>query len=383
MTYTYRFATLLSDSDVAELELTGVKFDRRIIVPGAFNASVVVSNKEIAEQVKKVIPGKTIVHVYRDADIWGSYIIWQVRVQSGHAGTINVSISGASLESWFYRRIQDYPDLVFTNTDQIEIFRTLVQNAQVGWSPYDQAANLSISVDPGNSGVLRDREYKLTDAVSVGQRIEELANVDNGFEYMIRTYVDTASNTRIREMIWGYPAINAGQKTAIFEYPGNISSYDFSYDATESATAFWTRGDSIDNDVTGEATPLMTTEPFLSTEYLDNGWPHLDKVIDYSSVTDIHTLEQYAAWWRDNRAGIVFIPQVEINGSSSQVFSPNELGSYATFVITDEFFTLVSGVPTFAGQFRIVGIEVTPPDRGSAEVIRFVVEDDFDPTEMN
>jgi hypothetical protein len=73
--YTYRFADLLSDSDIAELELSGVKFDRRIIQPGAFSANITVTNRDIADQVKKIVPGKTLVHVYRDADVWGTYII--------------------------------------------------------------------------------------------------------------------------------------------------------------------------------------------------------------------------------------------------------------------------------------------------------------------
>jgi hypothetical protein len=383
MTYTYRFADLLSDSDIAELQLSSVKFDRRIIVPGSFNASIVVSNEEVAREVRKVIPGKTVVHVYRNADIWGTYIIWQTRLKSGTAGTTSVDIVGASLESWFYRRIIDFPNLTFTQVDQIEIFRELVQNAQIGWEPYVSSANLNISVTDGASGVLRDRIYKLTDAASVGQRVEELANIDDGFEYMIRTYVNPDDNVRVREMIWGYPFLNDQIKNAMFEYPGNISSYDFSYDATDAATAFWTRGDSISDDTTGEGEALMTPEPELSSLYLENAWPHLDKVIDYSSVIEIATLEAYARWWRDNRAGIVFIPQVEINASELQhIFSPNELGSYATFTISDAFFAPDStGAPTFAGQFRIVGIEVTPPDRDNAETIRFVVADDFDPTD--
>src|SRR5689334_15463393 len=202
MTYTYRFANLLSDSDVTELELSSVKFDRRIIVPGSFNATIVVSNSDIAREVKKIIPGRTVVHVYRNADIWGTYIIWQTRVKSSNAGNTSIEIIGATLESWLYRRIVDY-DATFNDVDQINIFRSLVQNAQVGWTPYSNSANLGISVVSGTSGILRDRQYRLSEAASVGQRIEELANVDDGFEYMIKTYIDSETNTRVREMSWG------------------------------------------------------------------------------------------------------------------------------------------------------------------------------------
>ena len=381
MTYTYRFANLLSDSDVAELDLSNVRFDRRIIVPGSFSGTVTVSNEDIARQVRQIIPGKSIVHVYRDSDIWGTYIIWQARVKSNRTNT-TVEFQGASLESWFYKRIVDLDELTYSNTDQIDILRSLVWNAQIGWIPYEAAADLNIQVSPsGVSGVRRDRLYRKTEAASYGQRMEELANVDNGFEYMIRTYINDQGQ-RVRELVWGYPRLNYAGANMNYFYPGNIKAYEFTYDATDAATAFWTRGDTIESDYVQDAQPLMTEFPVLAGDYFDARWPHLDKVIDYSSVTDIETLEEYAAYWAATRAGLVMIPQIEVIPDSVN-FHPNLLGSYASFTITDDFFPLdVNGSPTFAGEFRIVGVEVTPDERGNTESFRFVIETEFDPTDM-
>lgn len=382
MTYTYRFASLLSDADIAELDLSGVKFDRRIIVPGAFSGTVTVSNQEIARQVKQVVPGKSIVHVYRDSEIWGTYIIWQARVKSNRA-TTTVEFTGASLESWFYKRIVDMDELSFTDTDQIDILRDLVFNAQIGWLPYEANADLHITVAPqtGISGVNRDRQYFKTEGASVGQRIEELANVDDGFEYMIRTYVD-GTDTRVRELVWGYPGLNMTVDTFNYFYPGNIKSYELTYDATDAATAFWARGDTIESDYAEDAKPLMTQFPVLAGDYFDAGWPHLDKVVDYSSVSEIKTLENYAAFWAATRSGLVMIPVMEIVPGGVD-FNPNLLGSYATFTITDPFFPLdKNGSPTYSGTFRVVGIEVTPDERSTSETFRFVIADDFDPTKV-
>lgn len=380
MTYTYRFANLLSDSDVAELELSNVKFDRRIIVPGAFSGTAIVSNADIAAEVKKVVPGKTVVHVYRGSDIWGTYIIWSARVRS-QGVTTAVEFSGSTLESWFYRRIVDVDEMIFNQEDQIDILREMVDSAQVGWFPYQNAAELGITVYPsGVSGVKRDRKYLKTEAASFGQRIEELANIDNGFEYMIRTYINE-DGIRVRELLWGYPGINTTVNTFNYFYPGNVSSYELSYDATDAATAFWTRGDTIESDYVEDAQPLMTQFPVLAGDYFDAGWPHLDKVVDYSSVTEIDTLEKYAEYWGATRAGIVVIPQIDVVPGEVD-FNPNLLGSYATFTITDQFFPLtVSGEPTYTGEFRIVGLEVTPDSKGQNESYRFVIQDDFDPTD--
>lgn len=378
MTYTYRFANLLSDSDVAELDLTNVKFDRRIIIPGSFSATVVVSNADVATQVRKVVPGKTVVHVYRDADIWGTYIIWSARVQS-QRGSTQVELSGSTLESWFYRRIVDM-DINYNQIDQIQIMRDMISKAQIGWHPYPENSNLGITVMDGSSGVLRDRKYLKTEAASYGQRIEELANVDNGFEYMIRTYIDDTGKRR-REMVWGYPILNESNFAFNYFYPGNISSYELTYDATDAGTAFWARGDTVETDYTEDAQPLMTSFPVLASDYMKAAWPHLDKVIDYSSVTNIKTLEDYAAFWAQTRAGILVIPQIEVV-PYNYGFNPNLLGSTATFTITDHYFPLNDkGEPTYSGQFRVIGVEVTPNQKGSGESYRFVIEDNFDPTD--
>lgn len=375
--YTYKFADLLTDFDIAEIELSDVKFDRRIIQSGAFSASIEVPNLEVAEQVKKIIPARTIVHVYRDTEIWGSYIIWTMTISSSSRGPVKVDLQGATLESWFDHRIVDV-DLTYTATDQFDIARGLVEQAQTGWTPYELNAILGIASDTNTSGVLRDRSYYVTDAATVGQRLRELAAVDNGFEYIIQTYVD-GDGSRVREFKVA-TALGSTGNHYIFTYPGNILSYQLTYDATESATAWWTRGDTIDDDATATSTPLMTAAPVLSETWLDNNFPHLDRVVDYSSVTVLDTLEDYAAWWRDNHSGYIAVPVITIETSSANsIITPTSLGSYADFTIVDEFFELGD----FSSTNRIIGIEVTPPRRGSKESIRFVIETEIDPTDID
>lgn len=374
--YTYRFANLLSDADVAEIELTNVRFDRRIIQPGAFSASIPVTNSDIATQVKKIVPARTIVHVYRDADIWGTYIIWNMKMRSSGRGPVQVEIQGATLESWLYHRIVDV-DLVYDNVDQFDIARGLLTNAQTGWTPYESNADLNIIAQSNDSGVLRDRSYFLTDAASVGQRLEELANVDNGFEYMINTYVDVDAGARIREFVLA-TSMGSSNLDILYTYPGSIITYDITYDAGDAATAWWTRGDTIQDDATATEYPLMTAGPVLSSEWLDNGFPHLDKVVDYGSVTVLQTLEDYAAWWRDNHSGIKAVPVIEITTNDTTLIPPSALGTSARFTIVDEMFSLGD----FSSDNRVIGIEVTPPERGSQERIRLVIETAIDPTDL-
>jgi hypothetical protein len=375
--YTYRFADLLSDSDICELELSNVRFDRRIIQPGSFSASVSVTNTDIATQVKKIAPARTVLHIYRDADLWGTYIVWQMRVRSSGRSAPTVELQGATLESWFDHRIIDV-DMLYTNTDQFDIARGLIDQAQTGWFPYEGNANLGISYGTNDSGVLRDRSYYLTDAAPVGQRLQELANVDNGFEYMITTYDDPSLGIRVRKLVLA-TKLGDSNLDVLFTYPGSISSYEITYDASNAATAWWARGDTIQDDTTETEYPLITEAPVLSDLWLSNGFPHMDRVIDYASVTVLDTLEDYAAWWRDNHSGIIAVPVIEINTKDTPtIIPPTALGTSAVFTIEDEFF----GHGDFSSENRIIGIEVTPPTRGSQEVIRLVIEDDIDPTDV-
>lgn len=375
--YTYRFADLLSDADLCELELSNVKFDRRIIQAGAFSATVYVTNSDIATQVRKIIPASTILHVYRDSDIWGSYIIWNMRIRSSSRGPTQVELQGASLESWFDHRIVDN-DIIFSSSDQFDIARNLIDTAQVGWTPYEANANLGITYDTNDSGVKRDRAYYLTDAVTVGQRLQELANVDGGFEYMITTYDDYAAGFRVRKFVFA-TRLGSSNVDVVFTYPGNILSYEITYDATDAATAWWTRGDTIQDDATATEYPLMLEAPILSDEWLTNGFPHLDKVVDYQSVVNIDTLGKYAVWWADNHSGVVAVPVIEIATEDNlTIIPPSALGTSAQFTIVDEFFRLGD----FSSENRIIGIEVTPPERGSKEKIRLVIESTIDPTDI-
>lgn len=372
--YTYRFANLLSDSDICELELTNVKFDRRIIQAGAFSASIPVTNRDIAQQAKKIVPARTVVHVYRDADIWGTYIIWTMKLKSSRSGPV-IDIQGATLESWFDKRIVDL-DLTFTQVDQFDIARALVNNAQTGWSPYEANANLGITYANNDSGVLRDRQYYLTEGTSVGQRLQELAAVDNGFEYMINTYDDYSLGYRVREMKFA-SEIGVENLDLLYTYPGAILDYEITYDATDSGTAWWTRGDTIDDDVSGTSSPLMTTAPVLADEWLENAFPHMDKVVDYSSVTVLSTLQDYAIWWRDNHSGVAAVPVIEISTQDATIIPPSALGTTAIFTVEDEFFEHGD----FSSENRVIGIEVSPPDRSNQEKIRLVIATDIDPTD--
>jgi hypothetical protein len=381
--YRYVFADVLSDADIAELDVTNPSMDRRIIQPGAFSCDIPIPSKDVGALVKRVIPDpqtrvpQSIVHVYQDGLIWGSYIIWTSKVAVDGRGRTVVSVQGATLESWLNRRLLD-ADVTFAQADQIDIARALLLEAQAGWLPYYDSANLGITALGGTSGVKRDRTYLKSEAATVGKRLEELANVNDGFEWMINTWLDESIGARRREWVWGYPGLGQQDTAHAFELPGNITALTVTQDVTSAGTAFWARGDTPESDVTAAAQPLMTAAPIVSDDLLSAGWIWLDSVSDHQGVTEIGTLQDYAAWYAETQAGAIRTIEASVRLPDSGAFHPSRLGDYALLTAVTEFWPLDDQrAPTFTAAVRVVGMKLKPATRGNGvDIADFVLADE-------
>lgn len=376
--YRYVFADLLTDQTMGELDLTGVTYDRRIIQPGTFRATIPIPSEEVARKAQRIFPrdesdrsrgeGRTVVHVYRGADIWGTYIIWQTVLAGDERGRITVQLQGATLESYLYQR-EVRTDLTFTQDDQLDIARALL--GEMATRP---EGDVGLVLAAGTSGVLRDHTYRRSEAATYGQRLEELAARLDGFEYLIRTYV--AGGQRVREWVPGYPRLGQVEVDHVFTQPGNVLSWSYTGDALMGATSWQTRGETVEGDLTVDSEPLMS-DPVDADAYLTAGWPLLDKTVDYSSVRVKATLDAYAAWWAATRAGSVRIPQVSVRLPAQTGFTPNRLGDFARLALVNEWFPVVDGRPTMSRDWRVIGMEVTPPERGDdVEAVKLIFEEE-------
>ena len=365
MSWSYTVADLVTDRDLVQLDLGDVSFDRRICQAGSFRGTAYVTDETTADQVAKVIPrypgdlstgpGRTVVHVERNGEIWGTYILWRGEPQGDDRGRISVALQGASLESYlFHREIRR--DLVYEQVGDHDIARDLV--ADMEWY-----GPIGLTVASGPSGTPRDRTYLASAAATYGERLEELAEVIDGPEWMIRTYRDSTGR-RVREFV---VADQLGQTDAphVFAQPGNVVSWSYPADATDVATSWQTRGDTPNDDMSAESEPLLSGI-WEDPRYRAAGWPLLERTVDYQGVTRVDTLDAYAQWWASRRSGMVRIPQVEVRLDDYTSFTPNRIGDYAEVVLVNAWFPLdARGRPTFAERWRVIGVEVTPATRGS------------------
>lgn len=390
--WSYRFADLVSDVDIDVFDLTDPTFEALIITAGTFRATLPVPNPDVARSVRRIVPlvdvdpqtgqsvtvPQSICHVYDGRDLWSSYVIWTADLTVDEHGATSVALQGAELRSWLDHRLVDV-DVTFTNTDQIEIARQLILNAQIGWGTWAAAADLGITVEPGSSGITRDRTYRLSEATSTAQRIEELANVEQGFEWRLHTYAN-ADGGRVREWRWGYPMLGGQLGRQVYTLPGNITSLKLTTDITGAGTAFWARGDTAQDDLTDDSQPLITPAPWVRADLLARGWPWLDSVSDHQGVTDPGTLDAYARAYAGANGGVIrtLTVKVRVPPSGAARFMPARLGDRVRLAaITDYWPPDEDGRPTFAATPRVVGLKMTPAGRGQGvDLAELVLADD-------
>lgn len=386
--YRYVFADLVTDGYIDEFDLDRVSFDRRICEAGSFSATLNVPNRTVADRAARIVPrldgdfsagpGRTVCHVYRNGALWGSYIVWQATPSADDRGRISIGLRGSTLESWLHHR-EIRTDLVFDQVDQLEICRRLVD---VALHPLSQAgipgADIGMEIaDTGASGVLRDRTYLASEAATYGRRLEQLAEVLDGPEWMIRTFLD-ADGSRRRVFV-AADRLGSDAQPHRFSQPGDVVSWSYSADATDAATAWQTRGDTPNEDIAARSEPLMS-DWWYSVLHLAHGWPLLERTEDYQSVADPATLNAYARWWAARRSGMVRIPQVEVRLPEEPTFTPEHVGDRARITLLNDWFPArADGSPSFSKSWRVVGLQISPADRGSGQdTARLIFEEPTD-----
>lgn len=374
------FCDFLSDTDLDILEVQELEFDSRIIVPGSFKCKLPIPNGEARRRARRVFPderlwpppageGRVVAHVFRDealTDEWDAYQLWEAPVTGNEDDDgAFIEIVGASLDSYAFHR-QIWNSLRFDQVDQVDIALALMADMQFE-VPGDPA--ILLSGDP--SGVLRDRAYLASEAATYGDRLVELANVQDGFEYRTQAYVNGGGH-RVREFVAAYPKLDPGPIGELaLQRPGNLLGYTYHKSALDAAIRWRTRGDTVNDDVTADSEPLMS-DIMVAQEFIDAGWPYLDRTIDRQGVTELATLNDYALWYRQTRSGVIRVPEVTGILTPEMPIHPRRLGGTLDVTIVDEWFAEENGAPTMEALWRMVGIGVKPGLREGADVMEII-----------
>lgn len=360
--YRYVFRRLLDGTYLGDLDLAGVSFDKRIGQAGSFSATIPIPSRKVGNLVKEIIPedetvlnrgpGVITCQVYRAGEPWGEYWITGATPSRSRRGTPSIALRGSTLDAYLLQvEIQeDLPEMI--GYDQIDIARELLQHMQS--QPH---ADLGLILQSGASGATQDRSYLASETSTYGQRLQELAAVDGGFEWTINLVLGPSGLER--HWVWGYPTLGETDPQHVFvdaPHGGDILEWSEEIDALRGATRWRASGSSTGSDASEESTSLMS-EVHEATAHLTAGWPRIDKTISYSDVDDAATLDGYAAYWAGKAGGALRVDQYTVALGAKPSLNPNLLGDKARIYLENEWHSRQSRVR------RIIGLGITPVSR--------------------
>jgi len=376
--YRFAFRDLLTDDPIVELPLSGVSYSRRISSVGTFQGSLTIpmdgGSNDLAERVRRICPHVTAdggrnqvppaaIYALRSdggpfTPWWGGMVV-NVQLTSAAQGAVQVTIAGNSWEQHLHRGYLESDIDALSGVDQFDIARTLWQARQ------DQpGGDIGVTYGTELSGVLRDRtQYLVANEVNLGDALDQLANVLNGFEYTIDTFMDT-DGSMVKRLRLASEISGTRSNLPIFSMSrngGNLLAWSAQEDYTSGNTVYYARGAQADDGLSADLAPPVS-DAAAATDLLAAGWPRYVAFADYSTVSSQSVLDDHATANRDLNAGAaeMFTATVRVGNSG---WTPNMLGSDHRFKIRDAM-----GDLDFTR--RVIGYTVSLSDTG-AESIAF------------
>ena len=353
-TYRYLFADLLTNQILAELPLTGVSFTQQLNQSGTLNGHLLLSAVNSAQfnVNAATIPGRSAIYVDRNGDlIWGG-VIWN-RTYNSAEQVLN--LTAREFESYFERR-RISATQSFTNTDQLVIARTLIDDAQLVPS-----GDIGVITGSETSGVLIDRVYYDYELKNVYQAIQDLSRAEDGFDFNINVSYDPITEEPIKTLVLGYPRSGViydlnDPQALVFMFPaGNIVEYEYPEDASIAANTIYALGAG-----SNEGKLLSIAQ---DTTKITDGWAVLEDVANYSDVTDSALLDELSL----GQVLAVSYPPTTIKIVVPAYVTPTlndyNIGDDARLIITDERFP-----GTLDAIYRIVALNVQPGEDGPERV---------------
>lgn len=335
----YRFlaADLLTNEIREEIPFGDVSYSQILNSPGSFSATLPQHHAKCKRSI--LDPSRTAIYVERDGVIvWGG-ILWTARTQSG-----TVQFGGEGFWSYFRRRFVR-ETLTFTQTDQLAIARFLVAYAQG-----QEGGSIGVIVGDETSGVLRDRVYYGYERKQIGEAVEQLAAVIDGFDFAI----DCAwSGDEVAKTLHlDYPT-RGRENPIVFQLGTNVEGIEQEIDGTRQANR-------VDALGAGEGDSMLIATS--SGAGIGAVYPLLEGTISYKDVSVPATLQAHA----DAETAGTATPVETIPTLVAHIRDDTTLGAW----ITGDRMELHAsdGFLEVNGTFRVVSFEVKVSDGGREQV---------------
>jgi hypothetical protein len=363
-------ADLLTGARIAELPIAGLTFGSslndvgecsgRLPFPALDSPGAVETARTWNAAVDEV---RRRLVVERDGTVVWSGIVWASPYNDdGQTREVRAA------ETWsYYRRRFVNVGRTFRQVDQLDIARTLLED-----SAAIPAGDLGVTFPAATSGVLRDRTYAAWERKRLGEAVEELAAVIDGFDFAIDARWDTAGDRLVEVMRWGYPRL--GRATAgdlVLEVGRNVVAWTWPTDGTRYANVVQATG-AGDGPSTLRRTAL---EAWQVVPLADGGpgYPFIEENLPERDVLVGATLQAKANAAVKAHARPVVVPSVTVRADRPPVFGTYGIGDACRFRVPPGL------SPRFPDGLdvtrRVIGWTVTVDDNGAETVDLMLGED--------
>lgn len=263
-------------------------------------------------------------------------IVWSGVVSNrrrGHGPV--VALDAVSVEGYLD---QVYvPDLTFAADDQTSVIAAALAQVAI------DDDGIAMTVDCPASGVVRDRVYAADENARVLGRVQELAAVDDGFEWMIDVaWSDQTRTAFTLTFRTGYPNLGTVVADPVwrFECPGSVVGFELTEPGPVTRVKAW--GDES-NDVRISSVELVDTD----TEAL--GWPRVEYRETFPGVSVQATIDAHGAGLATARYGTARdLLALQVRADVDPLFGSYSLGDTA-------WFTSDTDALTGTSLWRVIG----------------------------
>jgi len=376
------FATTHNDETVDTFDASIQELNRLIGKAGSLRATISIPNVEVGNRLKRIRgqEGRLSMYAYRNNVLWWGGFLDGTRVQADDNEAI-LLVEGSSFESYVTRR--EVRTTQTLNMDQILLAKWIWDGIQA-----TPGGNILVGTSRAKAcGVSRSFPVKRSDIRTWETVLSEVANSDNGFEWMVDVFDDGIR--RRRELTTGYPDIGRPKNNWVLSFPGAILTYAIDGSALDGATSFQARGKAPDpvgvagkpgnkDGTGGSGKPAVAQDPIMSSIYdvktlHDKGYTRTDASVDRPTVTSVATLNEWASAAAKLRGGPLVLPEItcRIDDLSAAL-----LGYRVKIRIRDTAFPAgPNGEPGYETSARVIGIDVDPGEQGYDDIVRLIFED--------
>ena len=321
-TYMVYLYDVTSQNVVTTIPATSLSFGESLCDFGEAEIKLKVNptTSRLGGLAKDLATGKRTIYIFRAGKlVWGGLLYEWTYTSSSRS----LSVRGRTFEWYLFRRFQRITKEWKTATEQLEIARTLVSPA---------LSDINASMGSGTSGIKRQINVYSYDFKTIGDRLDDLSNMINGFDWGFNLSV-SPNNTISRTFNYWYP--HKGKTKAntdiAFNYPdGAIIDYTYTNTLADASTDVYTLG-------AGEGNEMLVAK---ATKNDKTGFGTFEESYSYKDVKKQTTLQGHANARMAQKDAPIELTDVTVraNRDDAPTIGSFSVGDWAWFSIRDWMF---------------------------------------------